>query len=153
MTEAEHWLSHLAPDGCGGEQAGPVWHEHDLVFASLLRTPLDASHVRRSFKLITEAAGLGTDWTPRELRHTFVSVLSDDGMPIRDIADLVGHSETRTTETVYRHQLRPVLQGGAKAMDMIMARARIGEPSGEPMTLDSQPHPTTLNQRSRRSAA
>ena len=32
-------------------------------------------------RMITEAAGLGTDWVPRELRHTFVSLLSSDGMP------------------------------------------------------------------------
>ena len=48
------------------------------------------------------------DWTPRELRHTFVSLLSDSGVPIEQIADAVGHSSTCTTEVVYRHQLRPV---------------------------------------------
>jgi hypothetical protein len=42
--------------------------------------------VLREFRKITEAAGLGTDWVPRELRHTFVSLFSD-GMPIEDIAD------------------------------------------------------------------
>ncbi len=105
-------------------QAGSAWQEHDLVFASLTGTTLDPSHVRRSFKLITKAAGLGTDWTPREMRHTFVSVLSDDGMVLRDIADLVGHADTRTTETVYRHQLKPVITKGAVAMETILQTAR-----------------------------
>lgn len=145
--------SHALTQAAERVQAGPAWQEHDLVFASLLGTPLDPSHVRRSFRLITKAAGLGTEWTPRELRHTFVSVLSDDGMPLRDIADLVGHTETRTTETVYRHQLRPVLQGGARAMDTILARARTGEPNGEPMAPGIQTRPATPSQRSRRSAA
>jgi integrase len=40
--------------------------------------------------------GLGQDWTPRELRHTFVSLLSDSGVPIEQIADAVGHASTRT---------------------------------------------------------
>jgi hypothetical protein len=31
------------------------------------------------FRKITAAAGLGTDWVPREMRHTFVSLLSSDG--------------------------------------------------------------------------
>lgn len=35
------------------------------------------------------------------------------------IADLVGHAGTNTTETVYRHQLRPVITGGAEVMDKI----------------------------------
>ena len=63
--------------------AGPLWHDHGLVFASQAGTPLDASHVRRSFKAITREAGLGENWTPRELRHSFVSIMSDNGVPSR----------------------------------------------------------------------
>jgi hypothetical protein len=59
------------------------------------------------------------DWTSRELRHSFVSLLSSAGIPIEDIANLVGHANTRTTEKVYRKELRPVLRRGAKAMDDI----------------------------------
>jgi hypothetical protein len=31
-----------------------------------------------------------SEWTPRELRHSFVSVLSDAGIPVEQIAQLVG---------------------------------------------------------------
>ena len=48
------------------------WEDRGLVFTSKLGTPLDASHVRRAFKGICEDAGIGNEWTPRELRHTFV---------------------------------------------------------------------------------
>lgn len=34
-----------------------------------------------------------------------------------EIADLCGHSGTTVTESVYRHELRPVLRAGAIAMD------------------------------------
>ena len=54
--------------------------------------------------------------TKTELRHTFVSLLSDSGIPIEQIADAVGHSSTRTTEVVYRHQLRPVTRTAAVAL-------------------------------------
>jgi hypothetical protein len=33
-------------------------------------------YVWREFPLITEAVGIGTNWCPRELRHSFVSLLS-----------------------------------------------------------------------------
>ena len=59
------------------------------------------------------------EWTPRELRHSFVSLLSDSGLPIEDISRLVGHSSTTTTEAVYRKQIRPVIQSRAVAMDRI----------------------------------
>jgi hypothetical protein len=38
---------------------------------------------------------------------------------VEEIADLVGHAGTAVTEAVYRHQLRPVLLGGAVTMDRI----------------------------------
>jgi integrase len=58
---------------------------------------LDVANVRRAFRRITKAAGLNpADWTPRELRHSFVSLLSDGGVSLKDIADLCGHSGTRS---------------------------------------------------------
>ena len=58
----------------------------------------------------------GEHWTPRELRHTFVSLLSDNGMAIEEISRLVGHSSTLVTQTVYRHELRPVVTSGAETL-------------------------------------
>ncbi|HEY6311417.1 MAG TPA: site-specific integrase [Streptosporangiaceae bacterium] len=99
--------------------AGPLWQDHSLVFASIVGTPLDDHNVRRQFRVITEAAGLGTTWVPRELRHTFVSLLSAHGVPVEAIALLAGHNQTATTELVYRHQIVPALTRGAEVMDQI----------------------------------
>ena len=83
-------------------------------------TLADASHVRRSFRKVVEAAELDPqEWTPRELRHSFVSLLSDAEVPIERISRLVGHSSTVTTETIYRKQIRPVIVHGADVMDRI----------------------------------
>jgi integrase len=96
------------------------WSAAGIVFASAAGTALDAANVRRAFRHVVARAGLDpSDWTPRELRHSFVSLLSDHGVPIEQIADLVGHSGTTVTEKVYRHQLRPVLLTGAVVMDHI----------------------------------
>ncbi|GHF84059.1 hypothetical protein GCM10017566_67570 [Amycolatopsis bartoniae] len=54
--------------------------------------------------------------------HSFVSLLSSAKVPIEDIARLVGHNGTAVTELVYRHQIRPVMEEGATAMDRIFAR-------------------------------
>jgi integrase len=100
-------------------QAGKAWEDNDLVFATSVGTPLDAANVRRSFRRITKAAGIGENWTPRELRHSFVSIMSDNGVTIEQIADLVGHRTTIVTQKVYRHQLKPVISTGATAMNEI----------------------------------
>jgi integrase len=69
---------------------------------------------------VLKKAGLNEkEWTPREMRHSFVSLLSDSGIPLENISRLVGHSNMTVTETVYRKQLRPVLLEGAEAMDQL----------------------------------
>ncbi|MDX3104969.1 tyrosine-type recombinase/integrase [Nonomuraea angiospora] len=74
--------------------------------------PCSSSRPARLGK-ITKRGGLGTAWSPRELRHSFVSIMSDQGVPIETIADLAGHAGTSVTETVYRRQLRPMITKGA----------------------------------------
>ena len=101
--------------------AGALWRAHGLVFASAMGTQLDRYNVRREFRRITQAAGLGSDWAPREMRHTFVSLLSFSGIPLEDIADLVGHKGTATTETVYRMVIVPELRRGAEVMDQLFS--------------------------------
>src|SRR4030095_13067746 len=106
------------------------WPNNDLVFTTPLGTPRDAANVRPAFRQVAAQAGLQAEkWTPRELRHSFVSLLSSAGIPIEDIARLVGHANTRTTEKVYRKELRPVLGRGAKAMDeLFKAHQQANEP-------------------------
>ncbi|GAA1825602.1 site-specific integrase [Actinomadura chokoriensis] len=100
-------------------KAGEAWHDSGLVFCSATGRPLDAANVRRAFRLITRKAGIGESWSPRELRHSFVSIMSDGGVPIEAIADLCGHSSPAVTGQVYRHQLRPVITRGARVADTV----------------------------------
>jgi integrase len=85
-------------------------------------TERDAHNVRRAFRGITKAAGLGKTWSPRELRHTFVSIMSDNDVPVEKIADLVGHNGSLVTERVYRHQLKPVITKGAETMNTVFRK-------------------------------
>ena len=73
---------------------------------------------RRDFGLCTKAALEGV-WAPRELPHTFVSVMSEPGVAVAEIARLAGHSSSGTTETIYRRELRPVITVGTDVMDKI----------------------------------
>jgi integrase len=109
--------------------AGVEWSEHGLVFAARTGGALDAANVRRDFKAACRAAMLGEQWTPRELRHSFVSLMSSSGVPVEEIARLAGHSNTRTTEVVYRRELRPVLTTWAEAMDRLFPPAAPGPTS------------------------
>ena len=93
-----------------------------LVFTDRAGAPRWPQDVTRYFKVICKRAGVG-NWIPRELRHTFVSVLSDSGVDIEHIADAVGHVNSTITKTVYRHQIADKVTVAATAMDAIFGGA------------------------------
>jgi integrase len=117
-------------------RAGALWQDRGLVFSSTVGTPLTANNVIRAFRAITEKAGLGKDWVPREMRHTFVSVLSANGVPLENIALLAGHDRTATTELVYRHEIRPALTQGQRQWTRSSTR-----PPRAPRSKYEQPEP------------
>ena len=79
---------------------------------------------RSHFQTLCGRAGIGESWTPREQRHTFVSVLSDSGIDIEQIADAVGHINSTVTKAVYRHQIADEITSVATAMDVIFGEAK-----------------------------
>jgi len=112
------WLEQQADERL---DAGTRWQNNDLVFTTTTGKALDAANVRRMFRTLCKSAGIKEQWTPRELRHSFVSVMSEAGVATEEIARLVGHSNSRTTEVVYRHELRPVIRSGAVIMNQLFS--------------------------------
>lgn len=53
---------------------------------------------RRHFRPAAERAGLPPDVTPHDLRHTYASWLVQDGVPLREVQELLGHRSITTTE-------------------------------------------------------
>jgi integrase len=74
---------HKAKQAAERLAAGQLWQDTGLVFTTTIGTELDASNVRRGFRAVAKDAGLVGSWTPRELRHSFVSLMSANGYPSR----------------------------------------------------------------------
>ena len=96
------------------------------MLTSTMGTAYESHNLRRDFRRVTAAAGLGSRWVPKELRTSFVSMMSYQGVPVEEIARLAGHASSRTTEVIYRRELRPVITTGAEVMDQIF-RPREGK--------------------------
>ena len=75
-------------------RAGELWQEHGLVFTTTVGTPYESHNLRRDFRKVTAAAGLGARWVPKELRTSFVSMMSYQGVPVEEIARLAGHASS-----------------------------------------------------------
>jgi len=92
--------------------AGRAWHHNDLVFCHENGAPYTSDQLNWRFSKMTRKAGIGR-WHAHERRHTAVSIMSSNGVPIQEISDTVGHKSTHVTETVYRHVIVPAIRGGS----------------------------------------
>jgi len=93
--------------------AGPAWsNTENLVWTNSVGSPTDPARLRRAFDQATQAAGIGDDWSPNSLRHTAASLLSDAGVALEDIADQLGHKDTRMASLHYRHRVKPTVSAG-----------------------------------------
>ena len=95
--------------------------KHDLVFRDDAGRAMARQRVHKQFKEVMAAAGLGTDWQPRETRHSFASISSANGATIEDIADAMGHVNPNVTRAVYRPQISDTVARAPAAMDRPLA--------------------------------
>ena len=92
--------------------AGSTWDAGwDLVFVTRLGRPLDARNVTRSFRAITRRAGI-RDVRFHDLRHTAASFLLAQGVDLRTVMEVLGHSQIGLTANTYMHVL-PALRADA----------------------------------------
>eukprot|EP01041_Mallomonas_annulata_P017888 gene17888-36551_t len=93
--------------------AGPLWTSDprwaDLVFTSEVGTPIDPSHARRDFKKMCTAANV-SQLSLYEMRHTVASLMVDADIPLREVADLLGHKDLEMVVKRYRHRTEGVVK-------------------------------------------
>lgn len=78
--------------------------ESGLVFTAADGSPLDLDNLRtRHFKPALEAAKIKRPVRVYDLRHGFATAALEAGVDTRTVADLMGHSGTRTVLDVYQH--------------------------------------------------
>lgn len=98
-------------------RSGGAYADQGLVFPAGDGRPCWPEVARSRFQVLCRRAGLGDDWHPHEMRHSFVSILSDAGVDIDQIADAAGHINSNVTKVVYRHVLADKLATAAAVMD------------------------------------
>jgi integrase len=105
--------------------AAAVWAtvDHELVFPTDRGTPWDPSNARDELTAVCERARI---WRvrPHELRHSCASILSDRGVPLELIADLLGHKDSTMLARTYRHALRPSADAAVEVMGGLFGSAR-----------------------------
>ncbi len=112
---------------------GPAWPATvlgaDLVFRSSTGTAVDPDNFRNTTYRITErvltpeGAEPSPDyrWGPHELRHSAASLLIAQGVPLKVVSEVLGHSSIRITADVYGHLLDDAGLVAADAMADLFA--------------------------------
>jgi len=72
--------------------------------------------IKRGFREAVKRAGLGADVTPHVLRHTAASWMAEAGVPMSEIAAVLGHRDSRTTERIYAKMSPEYLQKAVRAL-------------------------------------
>jgi integrase len=95
-------------------------NEHDLVFPNESGNPLDHGHVLRKFFW----PALNKAELPRirfhDLRHTYASLLIQQGENIKYIQKQLGHSKPSVTLDIYAHLFNEENPEAAKKLDKII---------------------------------
>lgn len=99
--------------------ADAAWRDTGHVFTTELGTPDDPRNVSKWFERLVDEVGL--DGSLHTLRHSTASTLVASGVPLRIVAEILGHSSTRLTDEQYSHVapdlLGDALQRAADAVD------------------------------------
>ncbi|MDD2529576.1 MAG: tyrosine-type recombinase/integrase [Lentimicrobiaceae bacterium] len=74
----------------------------DLIFTGVGGKAYSDKSVQEVVKNAAKKAGLIKDVTPKTLRHSFATHLLENGVDLRYIQELLGHSSSKTTE-IYTH--------------------------------------------------
>jgi len=94
-------VKHRAKQLQDREFAGTEWRDLDLVFCQVNGTPVDPRDDWEDWKALLRAAGV-RDARVHDGRHTAGTLLMEQGVDLRVIQEIFGHSDSRVTE-IYTH--------------------------------------------------
>ena len=81
-----------------------VWHDQDLVFPNKTGAPMDWDNLTaRGYKPLRRKAGLPETTRFYDLRHTFATLMLEQGENPKVVQEILGHSQITHTMDTYSH--------------------------------------------------
>ncbi len=96
---------------------------HEYLIEGKVGKPYSASSVRKFLKRSCRLANIHRPITPHTLRHSYATHLLEQGIGLRHIQELLGHSKPETT-MIYTHLARKDLLNVASPLDTALKQFR-----------------------------
>lgn len=95
--------------------AATWWGDGDWLLSSEVGTRWDVYNARKQFRPLAAAVLPGI--TPHSLRHATATLLLKEGVPMKVVSELLGHSSMRVTSDIYSHVDVELLATATDALD------------------------------------
>jgi integrase len=73
------------------------------VFTTVLGEPCDPRNALRALKVAAKRAGLPAEVCLHTFRHTAITVMLDNGVSLKVVSEIAGHSSVAITGDIYGH--------------------------------------------------
>lgn len=111
---------------------GSAWQDRDgLVFADPIGRPWHPETITTHHRALVRRSGIGR-LRLHDLRHTAATLALSAGVPVRDVADALGHASPSITLDIYGQSVAEGPRRVAEAMDRTLAPRAGGQPSARP---------------------
>ena len=96
-----------------------LWTETGLVFTNLTGGPMDPETATKSFQRVLRRVGLPHQRF-HDLRHACASLLLAQGLDLKVIQEILGHSTITITADLYAHVMMGAKRQAAAQMDAML---------------------------------
>ena len=102
---------------------GDRWQANDRLFTQWDGKPMSPNTPYLTLERLTKRHGL-PGISIHSLRHTNATLMIQQGLNVKTVSSLLGHTQTSTTMNIYAHQLKNANRQAAEAMADTLLRKR-----------------------------
>lgn len=104
------------------ETNDPSWTSSDRIFVTNTGKPIHSSILARSLQRANERLEqpIQKHLSPHIFRHTMISILAENNIPLKTIMDRVGHADSQVTTSIYTHVTKNMKDQAINVLDNIM---------------------------------
>lgn len=104
------------------ESTDKNWFKSDRIFVTNTGKPIHSSILSKSLQRANERLKkpIPKHLSPHIFRHTTISILAENKIPLKTIMDRVGHSDSEVTTSIYTHVTKNMKDEAINVLDKVM---------------------------------